>query len=132
MNTKAKGDVCEIKVAAALIEVGYSVSIPWGDNQRYDMLIDDGEQIYKVQCKHARYRDGCVVFNTVSCGTGKYSKQRSYEGQIDYFGVYSPDTKLVYLVPIEDATNSSMLLRVELPKKPMNTINWAKDYIVGA
>jgi hypothetical protein len=131
MNTKNKGDLCEIKFAASLIEVGYSVSMPWGDNQRYDMLIDDGENIYKVQCKHGRLRSGAVVFNSISCGTGNYAKGRTYIGEIDFFGVYCPDTQQCYLVPVNEAGASICSLRVDKPKKNFTYVKWAKDYVIG-
>lgn len=131
MNTKDKGDLCEIKVAAALTEAGYVVSIPWGDNQRYDMLIDDGQTISKVQCKHGRLRSGAVKFNTSSGGTGKYSEPKGYAGEVDFFGVYCPDTKKCYLVGVDEVGSGGCSLRIDEPSQKRVNIKWAKDYSIG-
>ena len=45
-------------MAAALIEAGYAVSKPFGENQRYDLVIDDGETLARVQVKTGRLRNG--------------------------------------------------------------------------
>ena len=50
-NTKQTGDVTEARIIAVLIEAGYSVSIPFGDNDRYDLVLDTGNKLRRVQCK---------------------------------------------------------------------------------
>jgi hypothetical protein len=44
-NTKLKGDIAELRVAAALTQAGYAVSKPLGENQRYDLIADDGKRL---------------------------------------------------------------------------------------
>lgn len=130
MNDKARGEISEAKAIAALLEKGYSVSTPFGNNQRYDVIVDDGNKLSKVQVKTGRLRNGCVEFNTtnVNCFNGK---RKSYVGQIDYFVVYCPDTDKLYKIDIEDAScGSSMSLRIETPRKVNTTIKWAKDYLL--
>jgi len=51
MNTKQIGDETEVRVITALIAEGYSVSIPFGDNDKYDLVLDTGNQLLRVQCK---------------------------------------------------------------------------------
>ena len=43
---------------------GYAILVPFGENTRYDLVIDDGRQMRRVQCKTGRLRDGAVVFAT--------------------------------------------------------------------
>jgi hypothetical protein len=43
-DTKSKGDISELRVAVELTGIGYSVSKPLGENQRYDLIADDGER----------------------------------------------------------------------------------------
>ena len=47
-DTKSVGDRSEIEVMAALIRHGYLISIPYGENHRYDLLADDGTSIARV------------------------------------------------------------------------------------
>ena len=132
-NSKAKGDVSEGFVIAQLLKLGYALSIPFGDNQRYDLIVDDGERLWRAQVKTARLRDGCLVFNTTSQNvlTGA---RRGYRGEIDLFLAYSPDTERVYCVLIEAAGATEMWLRVDPPayEARRRTAKWARDYeLVG-
>jgi PD-(D/E)XK endonuclease len=128
VNSKAKGEISEGHVIARLLKMGYSVSIPFGNNQRYDLILDDGERLWRVQVKTARRCNGGVIFKTASVN-GFTGVQTTYVGQIDLFLVYSPDLDKVYRIPIEACGASNFTLRTDPPKGgPMNTIKWAKDY----
>lgn len=130
MNTKAIGEITEAKVIARLLELGYSVSVPFGNNQRYDLIVDDGKTLIKAQVKTGRYRDGCVIFNTVSVN-GFTKKSKSYNGFADIFLVYCQEVDEFYIIPVDDAAKSSMYLRVEDTKNCVSTVNWAEDYTLG-
>ena len=45
---KQKGDIGEAKCLAKMIELGIPVSLPFGDNQRYDMIIDVNGELKKI------------------------------------------------------------------------------------
>lgn len=128
-NSKTKGEISEAVILARLLKLGFSVSIPFGNNQRYDFIIDDGKKLYRVQCKTGRMVNGCVSFMTCS-KNGFTGKRTNYRNQIEFFMVYSPDTGLVYRIPVEKTAVTQMLLRVS-PKKGGNftKINWSKDYV---
>ena len=49
-NTKSVGDETEVAILHELVEAGWSVSIPFGDNDKYDLVVDDGDELYRVQC----------------------------------------------------------------------------------
>jgi hypothetical protein len=103
--------------------------VPFGDNQRYDLIVDDGGRLWRAQVKTARVRNGCLMFNC--CSQNVLTQQRkSYHGQIDLFLVYSPATDKVYRILIEDAPGVEMSLRLEPAKAkgPKSTIRWAADY----
>ena len=128
MNSKAKGEVSEGHVVAHLLKLGYSVSIPFGDNQRYDLIYDDGSRLWRVQVKTARLHRGCLVFSTASVN-GFTGKKTSYRGQIDLFMAYSPHTERVYRVPVDEAGLTEVSLRVEPARGgPLTTIRWASNY----
>ena len=101
----------------ALHAAGYAVSVPFGENTRYDLVIDDGRRLARVQCKTGRLRAGAVRFPT--CSTYAHhanptQQRRDYLGQIDCFAVHCPDTERVYLIPIEDLpVRTRAALRVE-------------------
>jgi PD-(D/E)XK endonuclease len=95
---------------------GNAILIPFGENTRYDLVVDYGSKLSRVQCKTGRLRNGVVRFATCSSYAHHPNSkvmQRDYEGQIDEFAVFCPDLGTVYLVPIEDvATKREGCLRV--------------------
>jgi hypothetical protein len=119
-HPKAIGDRTTLAAMQALQASGYAVSVPFGENVRYDLLIDDGERIARVQCKTGRLRGGAVRFATCSCyghHANPQAARRDYRGEIDCFAVYRPETEAVYLVPIEDLpVRVQAALRVDRPR----------------
>jgi PD-(D/E)XK endonuclease len=65
-HPKAVGDRSMLAVMLALREAGFAIYLPFGENTRVDMIIDDGARVARVQCKTGRLRDGAVRFKTCS------------------------------------------------------------------
>ena len=65
-HPKAVGDRSTLAVMLALQRAGYIVLLPFGENTRYDLVIDDGTSFARVQCKTGRLRDGAVRFAACS------------------------------------------------------------------
>jgi hypothetical protein len=105
-HPKAVGDRSTLAVMLALQRAGYIVLLPFGENTRYDLVIEDGRSFARVQCKTGRLRSGAVRFAACSSYAHHPNRnltRRDYLGEIDFFGVYCPETGGVYLVPIADA-----------------------------
>ena len=131
MNTKTKGDIAESKVLSALVK-HFDVSIPFGDNTRYDLVVDDGNKIWRVQVKHARCEDGKMTFNTVSCPTlrGNDRKRENYKGDADIFAAYATKIDQIAFVTVEEVgERGQMTLRYSSTKNGQKRgINWLDDY----
>jgi PD-(D/E)XK nuclease superfamily protein len=117
----------------ALRVAGYAVLLPFGENTRYDLVIDDGEAFSRVQCKTGRLRGGVVLFNTCSCYGHHMNpgmSRRDYQGQVDYFAVHCPETGGVYLIPIDAVpTKSYGSLRVDPSRNNQGRgVRWAADF----
>jgi hypothetical protein len=105
-HPKAVGDRSTLAVMLALQRAGYIVLMPFGENTRYDLVIENGTSFARVQCKTGRLRGGAVRF--AACSSYAHHSnpsltRRDYLGEIEFFGVYCPETGGVYLVPIADA-----------------------------
>lgn len=132
MNSKTKGEITEGVVLAHMLKLGYAVLVPFGDNKRYDLVIDRGDGVFiRGQCKTARLVNGCIAFNTSSTN-GFTGKRSNYVGEIDVFWVYSPDTGFVYEIGVNDVGKNSCRLRIDSPQKhgKLKTIRWASDFII--
>jgi hypothetical protein len=128
-DTKAIGDLSELIVATALARAGYYVSKPIADSYRYDLVIDDGERLFRVQVKTGRLRGGSIHVACYSSHSHRGGKQRSYRGEIDYIGVFCPQTGDVYLVPESDIVDTAMHLRVAPTiNRQDKHIRWASKY----
>ena len=120
----------------ALRDAGYTVSVPFGENARYDLVIDDGETLERVRCKSGQLVSGVVRFKTASTYAHHRSAaqlRRNYHGEIDYFGVYCHTSDGVYLIPIGDVqATCEARLRVDPPRNGQRRrIRHAGAYEIG-
>lgn len=130
-DTKSVGDRAEAHVLAALLRAGKVVLRPFGDNQRYDLVIDENGQFVRVQVKSALLKKGAVVFRTCSTHYHRGGKSRDYRGQADLFGVYCPIIDKVYLVLVDHVSTTEGALRIDLPKNGQKKgIRFASAYEV--
>lgn len=114
-----------------------TVLLPFGENQRYDLVIDTGNDFIRVQCKTGRLRRGTVTFHTCSStyhhpGRNTAYSRQDYRGEAELFGVYCPENDAVYLVPVHSVGRRKGSLRVELTKNNQSRrIRWAKEFEVA-
>jgi PD-(D/E)XK endonuclease len=121
-------------ILSELVRRGYNVLVPFGVNQRYDLVLDCGGRLLKAQCKTGRLRNGAVQFSSQSVQSNtRGSRILSYAGQVDLFIVYCPDNQRVYAIPANDVPNRGMYLRVSPPRnRQTKRVRWAKEYELPA
>lgn len=112
-NPKAKGERSEGLILAAFLQARKVVLLPFGDNQRYDMVVEEDGRFIRVQCKTGRLKSGCLVFDTCSSYAHRGGGKRGYKGEADLFAVYSPDLGKVYVVPVDVVGDRACQLRVD-------------------
>ena len=119
-DTNATGEISEAAIITRLLQLGYVVLIPYGGNQRYDLVIEDSDgQFWRVQCKSAWIDEGGTVlkFDTANHNvTGKNRQLRHYRGQCEYFALYNAELNKVYLVPVDEVGATRANLRLTKPK----------------
>lgn len=120
----------------ALHDLGFAVLLPFGEDTGYDLVIDDGAELRRVQCKTGRLRKGAIRFPACSPYVhhrNPLMPRRPYTGEVDAFAVYCPDTDGIYVVPIDDlAVERQGALWVESPRNNQKRfIRFASDYEVG-
>lgn len=130
MNTKSVGEKSEGMVLARFLQKGWVVLTPFGDNQRYDLVIDRGNGFERVQVKTGSIENGCVIFN--ACSSTAHRKnggRRDYRGQADFFASYCPTNEKIYLIGVSKVGRKQVSLRIDPPKnKQTHSIMWAKDF----
>jgi hypothetical protein len=120
-------------ILAELLRRGYDVLVPFGTNQRYDLVLAFGARFVRVQCKTAQLHDGFVLFSARSVRSNRRgSYLRPYTGEIELFMAYCAANGRVYAVPIEDATRSEVRLRLSpTANGQAKHVRWARDYELG-
>jgi hypothetical protein len=135
-HPKDIGDGSTLAIMAALRETGVALYVPFGENTRCDLILDDEGELVRVQCKTGRLREGAIRFAVCSCyghHRNPQTSRRNYEGEVDYFAVYCPETTGVYMVPIDDVPlKATAYLRVEPPRNNQSKrIRYAADYQIA-
>jgi PD-(D/E)XK endonuclease len=128
------GQRSEAAILAQLVSRGYRVLLPFGVNQRYDLVLESDGRFWKVQCKTGRLRNGAVRFKSVSVQSNlSRTRERGYAGDADLFAVYCPENTRVYLVPVDEVSSNINYLRVD-PTRNNQTkrVRWARDYELPA
>ncbi len=140
-ETARKGLAAHLAIAQRLIELGFEVLEPIGNHLRYDLAYyvpaSAGEkaQLVRIQCKSARLSQDktYLLFNAYNLGGERRRQKRGYEGDAEYFGVYSPDVRKVYMIHVDECPVGETSLRLEATgkqgKNQFSTgVRWAKDY----
>jgi hypothetical protein len=84
-------------------ELGFVVSKPFGDNSKYDFVVDSGKKISRVQVKSVSKRD-TSNFNNRYCllaAHGRNSKKAYTKKQVDIVVCYVILEDVWYIIPIE-------------------------------
>ena len=130
-NTKYKGNVTEIETMLAFMKLGYNVLVPYGDCERYDLVVDVNGKFLKIQCKTSTPQDEQGSSYKFSCRSthkvnGQMKMAKYKEGEIDYFATCIDGQ--CYLVPLKEC-GSDKVLRFIPPKNGQTRgVNYAKDY----
>jgi len=128
------GHRAEAAILAGLVKRGYRVLLPFGVNQRYDLVLDCDGRFLRAQCKTGRLREGVIQCSTQSIQSNtRGTRWRSYTGEIDLFIIYCPQNDSVYVIPADEVPSRGMHLRVSPPRNQQDKrVRWANDYKLPA
>lgn len=127
-HTKQTGETSEAIILAELLKLGKIVLKPWGDNQKYDLVVDEDGTFIRIQCKTGKViRDGSVLRTTTCSSTS--TGFHSYHGKADFFIIYCPQTNKCYACPVGWIKGSPLHLRLKPPKHCNGkAVRYAKDF----
>lgn len=125
---KEIGERSEAQVIAKFLQAGLVVLTPFGDSQRYDLVVDQDGRFIRVQCKTGKIVKGALRFPTCS-NNWRTGKTKNYRGDVEFFAVYSPELDAVYVVPVGDVGTKLGFLRIAPPgNNQVKRIRLASDY----
>lgn len=129
LTSKQKGNLTELQCLSAFVEQGCGVSIPYGDNSKYDFIADINGQLFKVQVKTSSLKDENAI--KFSCRTTHVNckgikNERYSSNEVDFFATYWKNQ--CYLIPVSECSVEKTL-RFAPPKSgQLKGITFAKDY----
>ena len=102
LNSKSQGDIGVGAAIGYFSSLGWKVLIPLSDNQPYDLVIDDGVALKKVQVKTSKHKDRYdkyVVTLSTSGGNKTGTKVKKFDNSVvDLLFILLEDGKR-YLIP---------------------------------
>lgn len=112
-----------------LLRSGIDVYVPlFRPHSRVDLVVVTAERLLRVQCKTSYRRGEVIVFRTCS-NTGNV--EQDYRGDVDAFGVWSPELEQAFLVPISEVATRRCHLRLgPAANGQRKGTRWAADYLV--
>lgn len=130
-ETKQKGLITELQCQTYLTQLGYNVSIPLGEDCRYDMIADINGKLIKIQVKtcHENQSKTGIEFATRSTQGGNTAHEpqsKKYINEVDYFATFWNDK--CYLVKIEDCQGANRTLSFKEQKINQADIYFIENY----
>ena len=129
LTSKEKGNLTELQCLTAFYDLGHKVSIPYGENCRYDFILDVNNTLLRIQVKTSKsVSDECFSFATRSTrvnSQGSISKNYTKE-EIDYFATFYQGK--CYLVPVDECGIEKKLRFCYPANGQKKGINLAQDY----
>jgi hypothetical protein len=107
LHTKQRGELAELAFMFKAVSMGFGVAKPWGDSERYDIILNAGRVLWRVQVKSTFAERNCHV-NT--CG----NRRTPYTAdEIDFLVVYVAFRDLWYIFPISAAQRTYIYVNPE-------------------
>lgn len=134
MNTKSVGNIGEVKVLAKFVELGIPVYLPFGDNEKADLIADFNGKLNKIQVKTSiKAEDGKMIFDITSSTQHRKNgiKHVYTPEEIDYFACYNIERQCILLFKVNEVPNTSITVRYEKPKNgQIVEIRLEEDYLI--
>ena len=132
LTVKRKGILTEEELKLWFLRQGYSVSVPIGDDDRYDFIVDFDGKLVKMQSKTSNLTRTADCLN-FACSSIKYNSTGSHrtkytEKDINYFCTIHPENHQVYIVPVNICGNECNLRFVPPKNNNYTGVKMAKDY----
>lgn len=135
LTTKQQGNLGEAAAIKAFLQHGVKISLPYGDNASYDLIVEDNKgKLLKVQVKSCESINANGVYR-FSIARKRINTQGNYQSsysknEVDLFVLYAVDIDELYLLTFEETGTSDISIRIAPPKrKGGGPIKMRKDYL---
>jgi hypothetical protein len=135
-ETTQKGALAEAAIALEATRLGFVVLRPMTEGRRYDLVIDMGPRLLRVQCKWARRTGNVLVIKTSTqrLTPNGYVQTTYCTEEIDGIAAYCDELKRCFYLPIAMASGRRgfHLRLAPAANNQQMAINWASHHEFGA
>jgi len=108
-NTKRSGEISEAAFLHKAVSLGFKVTKPWGDSERYDFVVDSGKRLWRVQIKcTGALRAGGYHIQPIHYVYGK-TKVVYTADEIDVLAAHIVPLDVWYVVPVQALAQGTSL-----------------------
>src|SRR6266446_6160668 len=93
LTTKRRGELSELAFVFKAASLGFHVSKPYGDSERYDFILDAGHRLWRIQIKST---------TTLMCGLYRINAHRRTNRGVVPYRPSEVDFLIAHVIP-EDA-----------------------------
>lgn len=116
LNTRQRGQVAELAFMRKAATLGFAVSRPWQEGERYDVIVRAESTFWRVQVKSVLARHQSRPSHHVQTVTGR--DRRTYSlTEIDFLAAYIFEKDVWYVFPAAVIANrQGVFVRPDSPK----------------
>ena len=133
MNTKKYGNIGESVAISSFVKYGIPVYIPFGDNERADLIAEFNGKLNKIQVKTSVKADGGKIQFDLTTNTShrKNGNRHKYTyEEVDYFFCYNIERDKAFLIEVKNEPITGICIRYEPPKNGQNkNIHTEEEYL---
>jgi hypothetical protein len=133
-SLKTKGNLAELKVATDLVERGYCIAIPYGEDHDFDLILCREHKLERVQVKYSCSNGEVIPVKCYSHSltNGRIRQTKRYTSTtIDWLAVYDATSDRCFYIPAADLGPGKSILHLRLTDTKncqRRGIRFAEDY----
>ena len=94
-TTQRKGDIAVSQAMARFTSMGYDVALPFTESAPYDLIVDTGKDLMRVQVRYSSVRE--VALRRIHSNSKGYVIKKTKDGAYDWLYIFK-DTGEEYLI----------------------------------
>jgi len=113
---KRRGEWVEMLFATEAAARGFTVTKPWGESTRYDLILEKRGRCLRIQVKSTGFK--CRRYNSYACGLQVNRHMNHYNSSnVDFLAIYILQKAIWYILPIRIIKNVKANLTFSPQKK---------------
>jgi hypothetical protein len=109
MARQKRGEQGELAFLSKAASLGFDLALPYGQSRRYDVVVDNGKNLWRVQVKTTEH----ILNGLYLAGIHHRANRKAHaytESEIDFVAVYILPEKTWYILPVREVTEHRSLL----------------------